>query len=207
MSCPTGVVRLELVPEVRLERNGVEVPLPAPPTGVAPVLEHLGYLAQMEAFVLDVLHGTTPELGPAFGRAVLDVVSSYSGAYTESGAGAGDLSVNEDWVHALRGGGKLRLSQHFETAVGGSSAVVEPRVTVGLLREVPLGDRSSNARFAAFGGGFAIEGDDRYRTVATAGFGSDMRIGDDTFLFADYEVEFSDDRRAHLFTGGVRVTW
>ncbi|MEO7428191.1 MAG: Gfo/Idh/MocA family oxidoreductase, partial [Acidimicrobiales bacterium] len=51
-SSPEGVVRLELLPDLLLERNGVEVPLPGVPEGVAPQLEQLGYLPQMESFAL-----------------------------------------------------------------------------------------------------------------------------------------------------------
>src|SRR5690606_12935556 len=50
VSAPDGVVGVDLLPEVRLERNGVDVPLPAAPAGVVPQLEQLGYLPQMESF-------------------------------------------------------------------------------------------------------------------------------------------------------------
>jgi predicted dehydrogenase len=82
VSSPDGVVRVELVPEVRLERNGVEVTLPPMPGGVAPQLEQLGYLRQMESFALDLARQRRPEVGAAFGRAVLDVVC---GAYASAG--------------------------------------------------------------------------------------------------------------------------
>ncbi len=82
-SSPTGVVRVELLPDVLLERDGVAVELPSTRAGVAPQLEQLGYLGQIEAFADDVRHGTSPTLGAAFGRSVLDVVC---GAYTSAGA-------------------------------------------------------------------------------------------------------------------------
>lgn len=84
VSSPEGVVRVELLPELRLERNGVEVPLPPLPEGVAPQLEQLGYLPQIESFALDLAHGRTPEVGAAFGRTVLDIVC---GAYASAGRG------------------------------------------------------------------------------------------------------------------------
>lgn len=83
-SSPEGVVRLELLPELLLERNGVEVPLPGVPAGVAPQLEQLGYLAQMESFALDLAHHRQPGVGAAFGRSVLDVVCA---AYFSAGRG------------------------------------------------------------------------------------------------------------------------
>lgn len=83
-SSPEGVVRFELLPEPLLERNGVEVPLPAPPEGVVPQLADLGYLAQIEAFAADLAARRSPQVGAAFGRRVLDVVC---GAYASAGAG------------------------------------------------------------------------------------------------------------------------
>jgi myo-inositol 2-dehydrogenase / D-chiro-inositol 1-dehydrogenase len=83
-SSPEGVVRLELLPELLLERNGVEVTLPAVPEGIAPQLEQLGYLRQMESFAADLAEGRSPALGAAFGRSVLDVVC---GAYASAGVG------------------------------------------------------------------------------------------------------------------------
>ncbi len=84
VSSPDGVVRMELLPEVRLERNGVEVPLPPLPEGIVPQLEQLGYLPQIEAFAVDLASRRAPEIGAAFGRSVLDVVC---GAYTSAGLG------------------------------------------------------------------------------------------------------------------------
>lgn len=92
-SAPDGVVRFELLPELRLERNGVEVPLPGTPEGVTPQLEQLGYLPQLESFALDVLHGRTPEVTAAFGRTVLDITCA---AYASAGTGGAWLELPFD---------------------------------------------------------------------------------------------------------------
>jgi myo-inositol 2-dehydrogenase/D-chiro-inositol 1-dehydrogenase len=84
VSAPDGVIRLELLPEVLLERNGTEVTLPGIPEGVPRQLEELGYLAQMESFALDLQQDREPELGAAFGRRILDVVCA---AYASAGQG------------------------------------------------------------------------------------------------------------------------
>jgi hypothetical protein len=91
-------VRLELLPDLLLERNGVEVPLPGVPEGVPPQLEQLGYLPQMESFATDLAQGRTPELGAAFGRSVLDVVC---GAYASAGIGGA-------WIELPFGGPRDR---------------------------------------------------------------------------------------------------
>ena len=81
VSAPEGVVRMELLPALLLERNGAEVKLPGIPEGVPPQLEELGYLTQIESFALDLQQGRTPGLGAAFGRSILDLVcAAYSSA-------------------------------------------------------------------------------------------------------------------------------
>ena len=92
-SSPEGVVRLELLPDLLLERNGVEVPLPGVPAGVAPQLEQLGYLPQMESFALALAHDRQPGVGAAFGRSVLDVVC---GAYASAGRGGAWIELPFD---------------------------------------------------------------------------------------------------------------
>jgi predicted dehydrogenase len=92
-SSPHGVVRLELLPGVLLERDGVEVPLPPVPEGVVPQLDELGYRAQMAAFAADLAAGTQPVVGAAFGRRVLDVVC---GAYQSAGRGGAWVDLPYD---------------------------------------------------------------------------------------------------------------
>ena len=80
-----GVVRLELLPEVQVERNGAVVALPPAPEGVLPQLEELGYLPQLEAFALDLLQRRTPLVDVRFGRDVLDLTCA---AYWSAHRGA-----------------------------------------------------------------------------------------------------------------------
>jgi predicted dehydrogenase len=82
VSAPDGVVRLELVPDLLIERNGVEVPRPPVPEGVPVPLSDFGYLGQLEAFTADLRSGTKPEVGAPFGRAVLDLICA---AYASAG--------------------------------------------------------------------------------------------------------------------------
>jgi predicted dehydrogenase len=90
VSAPDGVVRLELLPHLLLERNGAEVRLPGIPEGVPRQLEELGYLRQMEAFAVDLAQGREPELGAAFGRRILDLVCA---AYASAGQGGKWVSL------------------------------------------------------------------------------------------------------------------
>jgi predicted dehydrogenase len=82
---PTGAVRIELVPEPRVELNGGPLPLPVSPPGLAsPQLHSLGYLGQLAALGADVEAGRQPRCGPAFGRTVLEVVCA---AYASAASG------------------------------------------------------------------------------------------------------------------------
>jgi predicted dehydrogenase len=82
---PTGAVRIELVPEPRVELNGAPLPLPVSPPGLAsPQLHNLGYLGQLAALGADADAGRQPRCGPAFGRTVLDVVCA---AYASAASG------------------------------------------------------------------------------------------------------------------------
>ncbi len=79
-----GVVRLELVPNLGVERDGDELALVPPSYAEVPQLEQMGYAAQLASATADVAEGRHPEIGAAFGRAVLDVVC---GAYRSAGRG------------------------------------------------------------------------------------------------------------------------
>jgi predicted dehydrogenase len=82
---PTGAVRIELVPEPRVELNGGRLPLPATPPGLAsPQLHQLGYLGELAALGVDAAAGRPPRCGAAFGRTVLDVVCA---AYASAASG------------------------------------------------------------------------------------------------------------------------
>lgn len=80
----TGVVRLELVPNLELERDGETVALPAPSYPDVPQLEQFGYTQQLASVVDDLGAGRPPRVGAEFGRLVLDVVCA---AYRSAGNG------------------------------------------------------------------------------------------------------------------------
>ena len=76
-----GVLRAEIFPSPTLEHNGAPVQLPAP-TGAMPLLEQLGFAAQLEALVEAVRARREPLMNAAFGREVLQIVLT---AYTSAG--------------------------------------------------------------------------------------------------------------------------
>ena len=85
----TGVLRLELLPAITLERNGEPVPVPEP-TAAIPVIEQFGYLGQLRALVDDVGAGRPPSMSAAFGRDVLQVVCA---AYASAGRSGEEVAL------------------------------------------------------------------------------------------------------------------
>ena len=84
-----GVLRAELLPTPRLEYNGDEVALPRT-TAAMPLLEQLGYAAQLRALVDDVNAEREPMMSAAFGREVLQVVLA---GYESAGLGGELVSL------------------------------------------------------------------------------------------------------------------
>jgi predicted dehydrogenase len=114
-SAPGGVVRLELLPQLLLERNGVEVLLPGAPKGVPPRLFDLGYLGQMASFRDDLRDHRRPGLGAAFGRSVLDLTFGAYASAAEGGAwiplpfeGPRDVTPLDLWRGAGKAGRRSR---------------------------------------------------------------------------------------------------
>ena len=85
----TGVVRAELLPVQVLEVNGDEVALPAS-TGQIPMLDQLGYTAQLRAFTDDLSAQREPIMSATFGRHVLQVVAA---AYQSAGQRGDEVAL------------------------------------------------------------------------------------------------------------------
>lgn len=88
----TGVVRAELMPELLLEHDGEPVALAPTRPGADPRLEHLGYVAQLEA-VAAAVGGRPSWCDARFGRGVLDVVMA---AYTSAGREGAEVLLPYD---------------------------------------------------------------------------------------------------------------
>jgi predicted dehydrogenase len=82
----TGVLRLELLPEVLLEHDGEPVALPTRHEVPDPRLEQLGYVDQL----LDLVEGSDTGQTAAQGREVLEVICA---AYASAAAGGDEVSL------------------------------------------------------------------------------------------------------------------
>ena len=81
----SGVLRADILPAPSLEHDGEPVALApiaaASRAGAVPMIEQMGYLGQLRAFVADFAAGRTPFMDAAFGRLVLDLTCA---AYTSA---------------------------------------------------------------------------------------------------------------------------
>ncbi len=84
-----GVARAELLPVQSLEFNGDEVSLPTV-TSQIPMLDQLGYTAQLRAFADDLAAQREPTMSAEFGRRVLDVVAA---AYQSAGRRGNEVAL------------------------------------------------------------------------------------------------------------------
>ncbi len=90
----TDVLRGDFWPRPSLENNGVPVPLLSSDKPL-PVIEELGYAAQLRSFCDDLTSAATPLMDVAFGRLILDIVcaayqSARRGGATEAVPFCGD---------------------------------------------------------------------------------------------------------------------
>lgn len=85
----TGVVRAELLPVQSLEFSGDEVALPAA-RGQLPMLDQLGYAAQLRALVEDTAAGREPAMSARFGREVLQITLA---AYWSAGKRGNEVEL------------------------------------------------------------------------------------------------------------------
>jgi hypothetical protein len=82
---------MELVPNLSLEVNGDEVPLPPARSDLpSPLLEQMGYTGQLRTLVDDFAAGREPEMNAAFGRAVLEVICA---GYASAGSDGEPVSL------------------------------------------------------------------------------------------------------------------
>ena len=89
-----GVVRGELLPHVALEHDGHGLALPPLRADAADGrLDQFGYLGQLDDLLADFADGRPPDMGPRFGRLVLEIVCA---GYASAGRGSAEVSVPFD---------------------------------------------------------------------------------------------------------------
>ena len=90
-AAPDGVLRLELLPDPHVERDGVDIVTPAPPSDTKNALTELatfGYLAQAQAIVDDVENGRPPAVDARVGRTILEILTAAAAVCAGAGSAA-----------------------------------------------------------------------------------------------------------------------
>ncbi|MBW3541919.1 MAG: autotransporter outer membrane beta-barrel domain-containing protein [Planctomycetes bacterium] len=132
-------------------------------------------------------------------------VHLYQNDFTESGAGALDLSVDSTDADSLRPFIGARVSRPFYTS---SCVLVVPEVRAQWMREV-LEDNQvvRSALVGAPANSFSARGVDLGRNFGLFGGGVTAWLNSGLSVFADYDLQAGENQTAHAGSGGVQVVW
>ncbi|MBU8545297.1 MULTISPECIES: autotransporter family protein [Roseomonadaceae] len=124
------------------------------------------------------------------------------GGFTETGAGALDLSVDGQTADALRAGIGLRASRGFTL---GDGLRLQPELRLGYARELQDGLDAGTHRLG--GAAFRVESPRGGRDVLTGGIGLTAFRGDRFAVMVDYDGARSERGTDHVLTLGLRLVW
>ncbi len=107
--------------------------------------------------------------------------------YTETGAGAANLTVSDRETNSISGSVGARLRQEVELDTG---LRLTPEFRTFLNHEFDETERVINAALA--GGSFTVQGTKAPRTTATVGGGISVMLADRAKLFVNYDAELAE---------------
>ncbi len=142
------------------------------------------------------------ELVPLAG---LQALRLQTDGYTETGAGAMNLSVAADTVTSLRSslGAALAYPMAFQ-----DGTTLRPELRARWSHEFGDTDTVVDASFASAGGGaFQVSSGDLGRDAALLGAGLEAQLGPQLTLGAAYDVQLQEGYSAQAVTGRVRVAF
>ncbi|MEW6647451.1 MAG: autotransporter domain-containing protein [Pseudomonadota bacterium] len=149
-------------------------------------------------YALSDNHRVTPFAGLEYGH-------YRQNGFTETGAGAANLTYGDDSMDSLRS----VLGARMDSVLTGSGGM-QFDTTVGLAWAHELMDREAllNPAFAANGSvPFNVQGPVLDRDHALATLGVSARLGKQSRLDLDYRGEFADSDRQHAVSATFRMTW
>ncbi|WP_158280105.1 serine hydrolase [Azospirillum sp. TSH100] len=125
----------------------------------------------------------------------------HSDGYTESGAGAGSLSVDSRSASQLRSEASLAVRRTFDVDGG----ILFTELRAGVAHETMLGGRDATVRLSGLGTAFGVRGNDADGWVFPVAARLETKAADDVGMFASYGGEFSSRYTDHRFNAGVRI--
>ncbi|MBI9087377.1 MAG: autotransporter domain-containing protein [Desulfobacterales bacterium] len=125
--------------------------------------------------------------------------------YTETGAGALNLTVGRRTVDSYQGSVGLRVSRPLKTS---DDLRLSPEARLRWAHEFSDDDRAVNAGFAGVpGASFVVTGDQPVRDSAILGLGLNALYKKDLNFYFNYDVSASRDHIGHALVGGLRYMW
>lgn len=125
--------------------------------------------------------------------------------FTESGAGALNLTVNGQSIASIRSQIGGRASRDV---VMGESAIVNLSMKVGWAHDLSDNGRTATASFAGTPGStFSVQGAARGRDSALVGAGIATDIGTTGSVYLRYDGDLNEHDAAHAVIGGLRLAW
>ncbi len=135
----------------------------------------------------------------------LEASSVYHQNYSESGAGALDMSVNDNTTTKISSG----VGVQIETAAKTTNHIVTPTLKVGWHHEFADNKSEVNSSFSNVPGAtFKTQGPELSRNSMRVGF--DLSITEPNEIsnfYTKYDGVFADDARSHALTTGIKVKW
>jgi len=125
--------------------------------------------------------------------------------YTETGAGALNLTVNERTADSYLGSFGMKVSRPFTSA---DNWRISPEIQMRWAHEFSNDDRVMEASFAgAPGASFVVHGDEPVKDSAIIGLGINTLFKENFNFYLNYDVNVSRDHTNHSLVGGLRYMW
>jgi outer membrane autotransporter protein len=123
-------------------------------------------------------------------------------SYSESGAGAGNVSIEDHDTGALRLKVQVEAGRSFELSGMG----VDPRASLGIVSDLSDGGFAAGS-FSNTGLTFDLALNDRNSVRAVGGAGVGLTLLNGITANLAYDGEFSDRSTAHAVSGGFQIVW
>lgn len=138
-------------------------------------------------------------------RADLRYARLYQNGYTETGAGAIGLTVDDQTVESVQSRIGTEVARTFTTE-GGMS--FRPALSLAWRHEFGDTDRTTNAAFSGLPGQtFQVAGAEADKDALELGAGLNVAMDKDTSWYVGYTADLSRNETSHGVMLGVRITW
>lgn len=134
----------------------------------------------------------------------LQYVYLFQDDFTETGAGALNLSVGDVNSHSLRSVLGGRVSSSYCTRHGRRWT---PEVRASWMHEFLDTNQVFSSNFAGATGAFAVDGVDLGRDWANVGVGVSLQVSANSRLFGGYDAQLNDHQVWHVGSGGFEAVW